>query len=106
MTLRRYYDERLDQLRSEIVRMGNLANEMIELAVDAAQSGDVARAEEVIARDDQVDLLEEEVIRNTVLLVMQESPVASDLRQFAGTLGVICAPWSATSRASSAATPR
>lgn len=89
MTLRGYYDERIEQIRAEIVRMGNVSSEMIELAVDAAATGNQARADEVIERDDQVDFLEEEVIRNTVLLVMQESPVASDLRMLTSTLGVI-----------------
>lgn len=89
MTLRRYYDERIDQIRSEIVRMGNLANEMIELAVEAAHTGNAELANEVIERDDQIDYIEEEVIRNTVLTVMQEAPVANDLRMLTSTLGVI-----------------
>ncbi|MBL8087406.1 MAG: hypothetical protein JNM85_04950 [Chthonomonas sp.] len=89
MTLRGYYDNRIEQIRSEVVRMANVSSEMIELAVEAASSGNASRAEEVIARDDQVDFLEEEVIRNTVLLVMQEMPVAGDLRILTSTLGVI-----------------
>jgi len=89
MTLRGYYDERIEQIRSEIVRMGDVASGMIELAVEAVVTGNVARAEEVINRDDQVDFLEEEIIRNTVFLVMQEAPVAGDLRMLTATLGVI-----------------
>ncbi len=89
MTLRRYYDERMDQIRSEIVRMGNLANDMIEVSIQAALTGNELQATEVIRRDDEVDFLEEEIIRNTVLLVMQEAPVASDLRMLTSTLGVI-----------------
>lgn len=89
MTLRGYYDERIEKIRSDVVRMGNLSSEMIELAVEAAANNDTAKADQVIDRDDQIDVLEEEVIRNTVLLVMQESPVASDLRMLTSTLGVI-----------------
>lgn len=89
MSLRGYYDERIEQIRSEIVRMGNVANDMIESAVQVALTANTSYANEVISKDDEVDFLEEEIIRNTVLLVMQEAPVASDLRMLTATLGVI-----------------
>lgn len=69
--------------------MSSTAAEMIELAIEAVLSGNIEAADEVIARDNVVDDLEEEVIRETVVLVMQESPVAGDLRVLTSTLGVI-----------------
>jgi len=89
MTLRRYFDERIDQIRSHIVRMANLANEMIELAVEATLTGRPELLERVIRQDDEVDLLESQILRETVTLVMREAPVANDLRVLAATLGVI-----------------
>lgn len=89
MTLRRYYDERIEQIRSEIIRMGNIALDMIENAIQATLTGNSELAEEAILKDDEVDELEESVIKSTVLLVLQESPVASDLKLLTSTLGVI-----------------
>lgn len=89
MTLRRYFDERIDQIRSHIVRMANLANEMIDLSVEATLTGRPELLERVIRQDDEVDLLEGEILRETVTLVMREAPVANDLRVLAATLGVI-----------------
>lgn len=89
MTLRGYFDDRLRDLQSQIVRMASVSNEMIERAIEAATTGNVSRAQEVIHQDDHVDDLEQKVIRETVLLVMREMPVARDLRVLTSTLGVI-----------------
>jgi len=69
--------------------MANLANEMIELAVEATLTGRPELLERVIRQDDEVDLLESQILRETVTLVMREAPVANDLRVLAATLGVI-----------------
>jgi phosphate transport system protein len=89
MSVRGSFDERISEIRTEIIRMGNLSSEMIDLAVQAATTGNEDHAREVIVRDDLVDSLEEEVIRATVMLVMREAPVAGDLRTLTSTLGVI-----------------
>lgn len=89
MTLRRYFDERLDHIRSHIVRMANVSNQMIELAIEATLTGRPELLDEVIRQDDEVDFLESEILHETVTLVMREAPVANDLRVLAATLGVI-----------------
>lgn len=89
MTPRQRFDEKLSQIRSEIVRMGNLASEMANQAIEAVQTSDTTLAAEVATQDDEVDRIEEETIRACVQLVMQESPVAGDLRFLTATLGII-----------------
>ncbi|MCE9558624.1 MAG: hypothetical protein K8R88_06705 [Armatimonadetes bacterium] len=89
MGLRRMYDEKLETIREHIVHMSTMATEMIEQAIEAVLTGDIDLANMVISRDDLVDALEETVIRETVLLVMQEAPVAGDLKFLTATLGVI-----------------
>lgn len=89
MTPRQRFDERLDQIRSDVVRMGNLASDMAQQAVEAMQTNDLALARQVVDSDDLVDQLEQDTIRATVVLVMQEAPVANDLRTLTSTLGVI-----------------
>ena len=89
MTIRGYFDERIQEIRTEVVRMSNLSSEMIELAVQAATTGNELRAQDVIDRDDEIDELEHRIILETVQLVMREAPVASDLRTLTSTMGVI-----------------
>jgi len=69
--------------------MGGDANEMVRLAVDATLNGDLLVAQQVIELDDRVDEYERNAVNKTVLAVMQESPVAADLRFLISTLGVV-----------------
>lgn len=89
MTLRQHFDERLEEVKSDVVRMGSLAADMVRRATDAALNGEIELAAEVIRVDDEVDRLEDSLVEKTVLVVMQESPVGRDLRLLAATLGVI-----------------
>lgn len=69
--------------------MGNVATEMVRLAVESALSGDLEVASRVVEMDDEVDRLESESLHRTVLTVVREAPVASDLRVLVSTIGVI-----------------
>ena len=89
MRLRQHFDDRLDDIRSDVLRMGNLAGDMVKLAVEGAVNGEIEMAAQVIRADDEVDRLEDATVNTTVLLVMQEAPVGRDLRFLASTLGII-----------------
>ncbi|MCB8931957.1 MAG: phosphate signaling complex protein PhoU [Fimbriimonadaceae bacterium] len=89
MSYRQQYDDQLQLIRSNVVRMGNLATEMVRLAVDSALAGDLELASKVIAMDDEVDRLESESLHRCVLTVVREAPVASDLRLLVSTIGVL-----------------
>lgn len=69
--------------------MGGEANEMVRLAVEATLNGDLDIAKRVIDSDDRVDEFERNAVNKTVLAVMQESPVAADLKFLVSTLGVV-----------------
>lgn len=69
--------------------MGTRANELVKQAVDALLNGDLDLAHTVIEGDDDVDRMEQETHKRTVLTVMQEAPVATDLRFLISTLGVV-----------------
>jgi len=83
------YQEKLDELRNDVVRMGNDAIQMVRIAVDGALEGDRALAESVMAADDAIDSQETTIFTKTVLIVLQESPVASDLRMLVSTMGTV-----------------
>ena len=78
--LRQQFSQILDEIRRDVVRMGGRVNELVKLAVDAALSGDLEMAQKVIIDDDEIDLLEQEIHRRTVLTVLQEAPVAVIVR--------------------------
>lgn len=89
MTLREHYDETLQEIRADILKMGGIAGEMVRLAVEAVLNGDIEISNKVVGMDDEVDALEEETIRRTVLVFAMQAPVAADLRMLVTTVGVI-----------------
>lgn len=82
-------DEKHQSISAAIVRMGNVAGEMVRLSVEAVLSGDVGLARHVMEMDDEVDDLEKETIQRIVVAVGMESPVAADLRLLTSSLGII-----------------
>jgi phosphate transport system protein len=88
MTFRPLFDEKIAEIRSDILRMGGIAGDMVRLATDAAINGDIGLANEVVRMDDTVDTLEKDLIRRTVMAVAMETPVGGDLRLLVATLGI------------------
>jgi phosphate transport system protein len=89
MTYRDRVDDNQEGIRSAILHMGNLANEMVRLAVDAVISGDVGLAKHVMIMDDEVDHLEKDTIHKLIVAVAMEKPVATDLRVLTSSLGIV-----------------
>ncbi len=84
-TPRQWFDKDLDELNQEILKMGGIIEEQIYDAVEALIRKDLDLAEKVIQRDDQVDELQEIIEDKSVRLVIQQQPIAKDLRTiFAG----------------------
>lgn len=89
MTFRKQYQEKLDEIRADVIRMGNRANEMVRMAEEALLNGDTMAASQVIKLDDEVDDLERQILTKAIVVVMQESPVAADLRFLMSTVGIL-----------------
>ncbi len=74
------YDEELERLQNEILHMGGLAAEQLQLAIRALQDEDSSLAQQVIAADGRIDALELEVSSDVVRLLARRQPMAIDLR--------------------------
>ncbi|MBS1703920.1 MAG: phosphate signaling complex protein PhoU [Armatimonadetes bacterium] len=87
--MRIHYEERLLDIRSHVIAMGNQAHEMVRKASESVITSNPGLANEVIREDDAVDVAERKTIMEAITFVVQESPVASDLRFLVSTLGVV-----------------
>jgi phosphate transport system protein len=87
--MRIHYTERLSEIRTQVVSMGSNASEMVRKAAESVISENPGLAHEVIREDDSVDANERKLTLDVVTLVMQETPVASDLRFLISTLGIV-----------------
>ena len=74
------YDSELARLTGEIVRMGELAASQLEAAIDVVDRRDERAAQRVVANDEAIDALEQEISHDVVRLLALRAPMAGDLR--------------------------
>lgn len=77
---RRHFHEELEALERDILRMGDLAERAIGLAMEALIRRDQGAAERVVAEDDEIDALYLSIERRWLEVMALQTPVASDLR--------------------------
>ena len=87
-TRKAFHDE-LRDLCEDVVRLGALASEAIQAGTDAFLDADLAAAEQVVARDVQLDELMHRIEATTYLLIGLQQPMAVDLRTLVTILRVI-----------------
>src|SRR6476469_6158099 len=78
--MRDAYHEELEALSDSRVEMTRLCGSAINRAATALQDADLTLAESVIAADDAVDALRDELDRRAFDLLARQQPVATDLR--------------------------
>ena len=74
------FNKELEDIRNNVLTMGGLVEQQIELAVQAFTSGDIELAEEVIKQDNQVDALEMAIDLECTQILALRQPTAFDLR--------------------------
>ena len=87
--MRSKFDKQLAQLNTEMTQMGALCEEVIALAAKALISGSADLAGEVAAIDSKIDQMERDIEALCLKLLLQQQPVARDLRQISAALKMI-----------------
>jgi phosphate transport system protein len=77
----RSYEEELNSLAAECVRMGGLTEAQVADAVSAVVKRNQDLAALVVGRDDKLDEAERDIERKTIRLIALRQPVADDLRR-------------------------
>lgn len=84
--MRAKFDEQLDLLNSELIMMGGLCEEVIYKAANAMLKGDPVLAREVFPIDSEIDRKEHDIESLCLKLLLQQQPVAKDLRLISAAL--------------------
>ncbi len=87
--MRNRFDEQLEQLNNHLLEMGALIERSIENATQALIRQDVDAAKTSIAADQEVDHKEREIESLCLKLLLQQQPVAKDLRLISAALKMI-----------------
>jgi phosphate transport system protein len=78
--MERHFEAELQSLRERLLVMGGLAETMIHQSVKALVSRDAALVQEVLAHEEEMDLLCIEIDDRCFTLLALQQPMASDLR--------------------------
>ncbi|MBE3102591.1 MAG: phosphate signaling complex protein PhoU [Firmicutes bacterium] len=87
--MRSRFDKELESLNDEIIEMGNIIESSIETAVSALIDQNVELAKRVVEGDKEVNDIEKDIERKCLKLLLQQQPVASDLRKISSALKMI-----------------
>ena len=87
--MRSRFDEQLALLNKELIEMGALCEEVIALAAQSLAEGSAALARRVAPLDAEIDRKEREIESLCLKLLLQQQPVACDLRQISAALKMI-----------------
>ena len=87
--MRNKFDEQLEKLHVELIQMGALCEEAISAAAEALLKGDRDLAQAAIQAEREIDQAEREVENLCLKLLLQQQPVARDLRTISSALKMI-----------------
>lgn len=83
------FDAELLELTQRVIEMGGLAEHMVEDAVSALTMDNPKEAQEIILRDQKLDLLQRAIEDQAILMIARRQPVADDLRRIVGTMRIV-----------------
>ena len=87
--MRSRFDEQLILLNKKMTQMGALCEELIAFVAKALLNGDIEGAREVKSRGQEIDHMEREIEAICLRLLLQQQPVARDLRVVSAALKMI-----------------
>ena len=87
--MRSRFDEQLTKLNNELIEMGGLIEKAIEMAISALVTQDTEKAKKTIEFDAEINHQEREIETLCLKLLLEQQPVARDLRQISSALKMI-----------------
>jgi phosphate transport system protein len=86
---RKSFQEALDELRIDVIRLAALTTEAIGAGTEAFLDADLAAAEQVIENDDDIDDLTHSIEDSCYQLLARQQPMATDLRTVVSVLRIV-----------------
>src|SRR5690554_4412449 len=87
--MRNRLDSQLDQLNNQLISMGALCENAIAIAVKSLMNNDIVLAKSVKTTEIEIDQKEKDIESLCLKLLLQQHPVAGDLRLISAALKMI-----------------
>ena len=81
-----YFEHNLENIKSKLLLIGQLASESLRMAMEALVEADPVLAKKVKEKDEEIDELEREISDLVTTHLSTHSPVAADLRLLVATM--------------------
>ena len=89
MTIRRGFEEQLDELQNDMLRLGRFVEEALGKSLDALVRQDLALAKQIVADDDFADDMNYGLQTRAMQLLALQQPMARDLRVIGSALRIV-----------------
>lgn len=89
MSYRQSFENELEQLKVELIKMSALVEQAIEKSIDALKNRDYKLAEEIIEKDRIIDEMEKQIESKCLSIILRQQPVARDLRSVSMALKMV-----------------
>jgi phosphate transport system protein len=89
VAIRAIFDQRLIEIRDDVLVMGNIAGEAILRSIDALEGRDIVLAYQIIADDQKMNCRRFSIEEKCVELMATQLPMAGDLRIIVAILNII-----------------
>ena len=87
--MRNLFDSQLNTLHRKLIEMGSACETTIDLAVKALLEGNADIAHEAASHDREIDQMERALEAICLKMLLQQQPVARDLRQISAAMKII-----------------
>ncbi len=85
---RNQFELSLNQVKEDLLTMSGLVERILNEAIQSLVNGDIELAKSVIAADEEVNLLESQVEKESIHLIATQQPVAKDLRKLVSAIKI------------------
>jgi len=89
MSTRSAFDQELQELRDNVLQMGNMIDTAIEHSIQALKERDQLLAQQIIVGDDDINQLRFKVEGDCVRLIARQQPAARDLRFIVAAMNIV-----------------
>lgn len=86
---RQVFMKELEDLNNDVIKMGSILELSINEMIVSLEDADVSLAQKIIERDDEIDLLEQQIEKECINLIAKQQPLASDLRRITSIMKII-----------------
>ncbi|PAV29056.1 phosphate transport system regulatory protein PhoU [Virgibacillus profundi] len=81
MATRDQFQSEMEEINEDIIALANLSGKALSESIEALYHQDMELANQIIAKDIEIDRKEMEINDKTILLIAKQQPVATDLRR-------------------------